>query len=265
MANDQPHMHEGAIQKGGEILSNTANALTLLKEWLSVSESQICSTEVLSEQLPRVNSLLVDSMNELSQRFAIVAENSTKIDEHLHNLQEMQNRLTINKESESIDIAQYIKTLAPEIKNDITRKKFEDLAQAASEQHSDMSQVLDQANQVMQDTSDSISQIIISMQFQDRVSQNIIITINIMKTIVDYLEKGLNISLPNVSKDERKKLLDKDFAVKLLEEFRLGELQHSFVNHLLEHGYISSATDIGFEDSQASIAAEDDEDDIELF
>src|SRR5690606_21395472 len=91
---------------------------------------------------------------------------------------------------------------------------------------------------VVVETNKKIGQIVVDMQFQDRVSQNIIITINIINAIVEYLDQELAHSLPNVTKEERKKLLDIGFARNILEQFRLGQLQQSFVNHLVNHGYI---------------------------
>lgn len=190
-----------------------------LKEWLSISESQICSTEVLSEQLPKVNNLLEKSMNDISTHFGIISNILHKISEQTKDIKNLlENKSEIN--SDQLDI------IEKEISNSLKE----------------------------------ISSIVVGMQFQDRVSQNIIITTSIMKSISAYLEDRIGILLPHINKEERKKLLDKEFAVELLEKFRLGELQHSFVDHLLSHGYIENPSEIGFTSEKTQ-----QNDDVDLF
>jgi hypothetical protein len=201
-------------------VDNTAAAMTLLRDWLSISESQVCSTEVLSEQLPKINTLLETSMDSISDHFHIVAGNIRKMNECLEVI---------------------------ENNSDVSGPAVESLEQVKG---------------MMQQTNQEIAKIVIDMQFQDRVSQNIVITINIMKAIVEYFELEVSHSLPKLSKDERKKLLDIDFAKKLLDQFRLGELQNSFVQHLVEHGYIRNAEEIGYALEQEKQSSDDD---IDLF
>jgi hypothetical protein len=96
-----------------------------------------------------------------------------------------------------------------------------------------------------------IGNIVICMQFQDRVSQNMVISIDVMRVIVAYLEEEINMTLNNFShsfkkKDQRKRVeIEVSFAKKVIEKLWLGDLRNSFVNHLLEHGYIEKPEDVG--------------------
>jgi hypothetical protein len=201
------------------LLQNTAAAVGLLKEWLSVSESQICSTEVLSEQLPKINSLLETSMNSISSRFSAVSTNLKTISNSIETLE-------------------------------------------SSTQNEDK-QALEQAKEALKKTNQDINQIIMDMQFQDRVSQNIVITINVMKAVVDHIEESIETTMPDITRQERRKLLDVEFAKQILDQFRLGELQNSFVQHLLDHDYIKSPDEVGYEfKAEKSV---DDDNDVDLF
>jgi len=251
-----------AQPKKPDTLNNAASALSLLKEWLSISESQICSTEVLSEQLPRINKLLEDSMNEISGNFSIVAENTRKIATEIEAADRHLDIIKIrNKE---IEITKHLQEIAKESKDKETAKKLLSLAKKINEQEEQIHSELKQALLIVKDNSNKISNIVVGMQFQDRVSQNIVITVNILKTIVEYLDKEIGDALPNISREERRKLLDRDFALQILDKLRLGELQLSFVNHLIDHGYIKDAAEVGFS-IEAHQKNDDSDDDIDLF
>jgi hypothetical protein len=243
-------------------LDTSKNTIKALKEWLSISESQMCSTEVLSEQLPKINNLLETSMNDISVHFNKITQNSSEIEKEIKHIDKAVDIIKVGKEE--VKIPDHLKQIALETSDDKTAKALKSLATKIEKQESDLHDELDKTIENIQDNINEISHIVVGMQFQDRVSQNILITINIMKTIVDYLEKEICKSLPNLPKEERRKLLDKDFAKEILTQFRLGELQLSFVQHLIEHGYIKNADEVGFsiEDHQKK---DDDEDDIELF
>lgn len=241
-----------------KILGDATSALNLLREWLSISESQICSTEVLTEQLPKINSLLENSMNNISTHFSTLSSHSQQIAKSLAHLQDA---LQLGKEKNAL--AQQLRSLADETSDTDARKKLLTLSEDITVQSNDIHDEIEKANNALSDASKEISQIVMNMQFQDRVSQNILITVNIMKSIVNYLDEGITQSLPNISKEDRRKLLNIEFAQELLKQFRLGDLQKSFVDHLIAHEYIKKAEDIGFSDDQRE--QRDEDDNIDLF
>lgn len=240
-------------------LQNTTTAVLLLREWLSISESQICSAEVLSEQLPKVNSLLETSMNDISTHFGNIAKSSDEIEQEISHISSAVD--IIEMDGEKISIPEYIESLATTTSDKDTAKKALKLLSAIKSQERSIFGEIKKVKKAIEANVSEMSKIVVGMQFQDRVSQNIMITINIMRTISDYLDKEIANSLPSVSKEERKKMLNKEFAKDLLQKFRLGELQSAFVEHLVKHGYITDASEIGFSPKDHNKTAED----VELF
>ena len=112
---------------------------------------------------------------------------------------------------------------------------------------------------------DCIAKITIAMQFQDRVSQNIVICTDVMKVIagntLDAIETTLNNFEHAFKQTEKRKRveLDIDFAKKVIEKLWLGELRNKFVNHLVQHGYIASPEQIGHKITKQET------DDVDLF
>lgn len=107
----------------------------------------------------------------------------------------------------------------------------------------------------------AISSAIVSMQFQDRVSQNLIIATNVSSEIMTYLKESVEITA-SVLQNSENTPLDEDFAKRLIKHLTLGELQHKFIQHLIEHSYIKDASQLGYsnEHDQKTPAS-----DIELF
>jgi len=244
-------------------LGNAPTALIMLKEWLSISESQICSTEVLSEHLPKVNSLLESSMNDISTHFSNVASNAREIEAEISKISSEID--VIDVDGKNVAILEHIESIAKDTTDKETAKKLGSLVQSIKSQEKSLHSEVRKTQKAMEYNASELSKIVVGMQFQDRVSQNILITINIMKAISDYLDKEISSALPSVTKEERKKLLNKEFATELLEKFRLGELQHSFVNHLVSHGYISDPAELGFSVEKQGAKPKTDDDDVELF
>ena len=253
------------IEQEKKTINNASSALILLQEWLSVSESQICSTEVLSEQLPKVNDLLERSMNEISEHFSIVASNSRKINEKIVKIDESLDN--IKNKGKDVNILTQLEKIAGKTSDSKTAEEIKSLAKNIKKQedflHLEIKNIID----IIKEDSKELSEIVVGMQFQDRVSQNILITINVMNEIVTYIDKEIENSLPNITKGERKKLLDVDFAKKLIKTLRLGELQLSFVNHLVDHGYINDAKDLDFvvEDHINQDENDNSDGDVDLF
>lgn len=245
----------------GNILNNASSALDLLKEWLSVSESQICSTEVLSEQLPAINKLLEDSVNSISTHFGIIAENTRQIEKEIQYIDERLDSIDIA--GKPIEITEHLRSIAKDTSDKETKKQLNELAKKIAEQEKSLHSELKKATKAVKSNSSEIGEVVVGLQFQDRVSQNILITVNIMRSIVSYLEKEIKTSLPSITREERRGLLDKEFAKEILQQFRLGELQTSFVSHLVNHGYIEKPEDLGFSFKEHS--KQEDDDDIDLF
>ena len=93
-----------------------------------------------------------------------------------------------------------------------------------------------------------IGKTIMDMQFQDRVSQNLVITSNILKATADTL---------NV---EHAKSLNQPLADTLVHLLNLGDIKHKFFAYALERGFIDASA-IPTSDATTHVS----DDDIELF
>lgn len=186
-------------------------ATSLLRKWLSVSESQSCSLEVLCAQIPEVSKLLENSMCSISERFVAMAA----------------------------DFERYAEEVKAGEKHTANLEEFE------------------------HNISGAISSIIVDMQFQDRVSQNLVIVTNVLNAIIVYLQDEINETTANLDERNERAELDKEFAMKLLKFLTLGELQHKFMDHLLTHHYINDYADLGYDPNAHPDRKK--EDDIDLF
>lgn len=98
-----------------------------------------------------------------------------------------------------------------------------------------------------------VSKTIIDMQFQDRVSQNLVIAVNITKQISEFLETQLKHGTP----------LDTEMTQKLVYLLNLGEIKQKFIQYAQEAGAMGDPAEYGIRD--AVVEVKPNEDDIELF
>lgn len=194
-----------------------------IKKWLSVAESQMCALDVVSHQLPNVRNILEENVEAISTHFTIFAKEINSQRLHIEDMKK-----TIDESGDS-----------EEIKNK-----------------------LDILGEYSDKLSKELMECIVRMQFQDRISQNLVIATNVIAEIKDYLDSSIDYTTHALEDMVRSKnlTLDKGFAKKMLKHLTLGELQHKFVSDLINHGYIENEGELGIADIGAS-----DEGEIELF
>lgn len=108
---------------------------------------------------------------------------------------------------------------------------------------------------ISSDISNNITKIVMGLQFQDRVSQNLVITINVLNDLLNEWPQG-------ESNDSR----DVAFARSVLEKMKLGEVRQRYIDYLMEHGIIDDPSAIGFDSISAKEKTDGDgDDDIDLF
>ena len=98
-----------------------------------------------------------------------------------------------------------------------------------------------------------VTKTIVDMQFQDRVSQNLVITINIAKQIAELLQERLTHGTK----------LDTKMTQQLVYLLNLGEIKEKFIAYAQSTDAMEDPAEYGIRD--AHVTAKDDEDDIELF
>lgn len=124
---------------------------------------------------------------------------------------------------------------------------------------------LSKINHLYSDVERSLQNITVSMQFQDRVSQNLVININVMTEVINYLEVNIDKTLDNYEHEfekthkRRRVNIDKLLTKKIIEKLWLGDLKNKYVNHLIDHKYIKDASEIDYVSTAAS------DEDVELF
>lgn len=223
-------MREEAVNEGviNDIVINDYMLLIdAIKQWISVAESQMCALDVVSHQLPDMRVLLEDNVEAISTHFSSFASE-------------------INSQKGKIE----------EIKSFIADD-------AGNSVMSDgVSLRLDDLEKSVQTLNSELMECIVRMQFQDRISQNLVIAANVIAEIQDYLEDSVKDTTHAFEDVTRSKnlTLDKEFAKKMLKHLTLGELQHKFVSDLIQHGYIQNETELDVADIGAS-----EEGDVELF
>lgn len=100
-----------------------------------------------------------------------------------------------------------------------------------------------------------LSEAIIKMQFQDRVSQNLVITANVIKAVMSHLQNALGGE--NVGAIP----FDTEFAAQTLTLLNLAEIKRRYIRHLVERGHIQDASELGYDMREPAPA----NDDVDLF
>ncbi len=143
--------------------------------------------------------------------------------------------------------------------NILLETSFEELSTQFVQMAQDMSDLReaegDERERLMGEIETVLSRSIMSMQFQDRVSQNLVITMNVLGALAGEIEQVLSESAVSAP-------IDKDAAKELYHFLRLGEIRDEYLAVLQKRGYISDPSELGL--SNASDPKPSD-DDIELF
>jgi hypothetical protein len=105
----------------------------------------------------------------------------------------------------------------------------------------------------------NISGAIMGMQFQDRLSQNLVILKNISETLNKDLKSAIN--LQQGENTVASSGINIDLGKKILENLKLGEVREVFINYLINSGLIKNSAELGYTFSEEK--KQDDE--VELF
>lgn len=111
----------------------------------------------------------------------------------------------------------------------------------------------------LSEISQSVNQAIVGMQFQDRVSQNLVIAQDISKVLFESITKELELDELGKATSHQKAILKN-----ILEKIKLGEIKKEFVDFLIRHKFVESGEEIGYFENK-STSSMDLEDEIELF
>ncbi len=247
----------------------TTEELALVKEaeesalikWLRLAESQICSFEILSKQFPEVNARLKADVERIINSFVDTASNIKKYRESVQNIIKLSGSLKGgNKPSAFQKTLQEIKDTLNDTEAyppEEIIKKIDDLIKTSNAQGKEIKSFAEKAEKQSQEISAALSQCIIGMQFQDWVSQNLVIAVDVLAINILYLKEQIEASSSVLEVAHESVVLDKEFAKKLITQFSLGKLQQDFIEHLLNKGYIKDPSELNY-DLEASTPEETD-------
>ncbi len=98
----------------------------------------------------------------------------------------------------------------------------------------------------------SVMNAIMSLQFQDRLSQNLVILENISKELSNSTAQAINLQSG----------VDLDLSKSILELIKLGEIRNIYIDHLVNAGLISGPEDLDYKQVDEAPSSADE---IELF
>jgi hypothetical protein len=196
------------LSSHGCAMETTAfSAEELLQRRLNLSEVQISVLSALARQLPDVNSLMENSVSDLSEIFVGISDDVTTL----------QKQLALQGDGAKDALA-------------TTSMLYEKLGR-----------------------------VITGMQFQDRVSQNFVIAINVIREVCAELNQYSSDIRSTIGHGEVTP--DGDSITMFLEILKLGEVKQLFLDFLKERGHHAVVESVGG-GYHGHVA---DEDDIELF
>jgi len=123
-----------------------------------------------------------------------------------------------------------------------------------------IAEMVNESQSVSARISGNISKVIVGMQFQDRVSQNLVITINVLKEVAAELDQYSH-DIRATLGDTAQIVPDADSVTMFSELLKLGEVKQLFLDFLAERGYADLVAQIG----GGFHGHVSDEEDIELF
>ncbi len=143
------------------------------------------------------------------------------------------------------------------------RDKIDAIMEAMLAQGEETRSVMQETAVASRHTSDVISRMIVGMQFQDRTTQNVQNTVDVLQCLTDSLQKMREETLHMLKSDEHVVVLDIGFIRDILQYVTLSDLKHAFIDHLVEKGYVKNADALGV--NVGNVAATHSDEDIELF
>lgn len=236
----------------------TTEALNiLLKRWLSITESQICALEVLSDQLPKMNSILEGNMMDLSTSFNVMANHARNQTGNVSTVAKAATIFLVDGHPTTLrEVLQIFRKITEDARNgkeeEKNKRMLNSIIAAVMQQEEQLRNALETAEFSSDKMICAITSAIVGMQFQDRVSQNLVIATNVSKEIIIYLREAIDATISSFESREHVLgksgtiAIDETFAKKLIEYLTLGELQQKFIDHLITHGYITNPSQLGF-------------------
>lgn len=143
------------------------------------------------------------------------------------------------------------------------RDKIDAIMEAMLSQGEETRSVMQETAIASRNTSEVISRMIVGMQFQDRTTQNMQNSVEVLQRMTESLQHLRQETLHTLKTDETTVVLDIGFIRDVLQHVTLSDLKHAFIDHLIGKGYVKDAEALGV--SVGNVAVVHSDEDIELF
>lgn len=161
---------------------------------------------------------------EAGKGFSVVASEVRQVSKEISELsKEMNNKISVvsNGANKSFELLKEVATIDMS-DNIIAKERLDKLMQGLQSQSAEFKKFLEGSASSSKVLSDTIGRMIIGMQFQDRSSQYISNTVNVLSLIKEKINAN----------NSKECLLDEEFIEKICSEFRLGELKNLFLEKI---------------------------------
>lgn len=205
---------------------------------------------------------------EAGKGFSVVADEVKALSQQITTLsEEMERKIgdIVNSVNQSHGTLQKVATIDM-TENIMVRDQIDSMMASILNQNTEMSGVLESAASSARNTAMAISAMVMSIQFEDRLSQvlgNVVEVVGILENIT----KGFQAAAVRQVGSASMMSVDEDLCRSITGAFKLSELNHNFIGHL--QSYASNvalpSSLVHAVQSSSSASAGNDNDDIELF
>lgn len=145
--------------------------------------------------------------------------------------------------------------------NIMVKETVGSIMDALMKQNEDLSGIMKDAVSYSKQSAANITSLIMGIQFQDRSSQCIANSINVLTKV----SEGMKEFNKKAAFIEGSNDIEINHARLLTSTFLLGDLKRSYAQKMLDYGFIKSLEDLGVAANSNNAKKEESEDDIELF
>ncbi len=204
-------------------------------------------------------SVVADEVKELSQQITQLSEEmEKKIGDIVSSVNN--SHLTLQKVA-TIDMTENI----------MVRDQIDSMMNSILEQNNELSDVLGRAAESSRQTASAISAMVMSIQFEDRLSQVLGNVVDVLG-VIENIQKGFQTAAIRQVGSAQTWAVDEELCSSIIRGFKLSEFSNHFVNSLMKYAddvklpplKTGTVAVVAGGDVSSSAAAQDD-DDIELF